>query len=84
MAGPVLLSPFERTLFVDVTDIRKFCDISRTPADKGLQSHGAIEIESTASQRGLGCAKGTTLALLFEAATVLGIFGIWRLWHLFR
>jgi hypothetical protein len=30
------------------------------------------------------CAKGFMVAVAFEAAVGLGVFGIWQLWHLIR
>ena len=45
-----------------------------------------VEIDRASKQRvGEGsCAKGFLVAVAFEAAIALGVFGIWQLWHLIR
>jgi len=39
-------------------------------------------MDSMVAAEGLGCIRGTALALLFEAATGLVIYGIWQVIHL--
>jgi hypothetical protein len=39
---------------------------------------------SRSSTAGLGCVRGTSFALLFEAGAALLVYGIFQLWHLFR
>ena len=65
-----------------VIEIGRFCDISRAPFRQALPSKSVTERASRASEVGLGCVRGTTLALLFEAVTALGGYGIWRLFQL--
>ena len=49
---------------------------------EGLESDCESEMHSTASESGLGCVRGTTLALAFEAATAMVIYTSWQLLHL--
>jgi hypothetical protein len=60
------------------------CDSTKTRRDEGLLYSGdEMNMESAASMAGLGCVKGTTLALAAEACAALFFYGIWQLWHLF-
>ena len=43
-----------------------------------------MEIAVRASEIGLGCVRGTTIALALEAAAALGVYGSWYLWHFIR
>lgn len=65
-----------------VIDIRRYCGISRTSPGKRLTSNCEIKMGTSASEMGLGCVRGTTLALAFELAAVLAFYLIWRLCHL--
>ena len=78
------LSPSAPGSIHGVIEIGRFCDISRTSAVKGLPSKSGMTMESRASEMGLGCVRGTSLALAFEAAMALGIYVIWQLFRLFH
>ena len=65
-----------------VIDISRYCGISRTSAEKRLRSKCETEMGTSASEMGLGCVRGTTLALAVEFAAVLASYLIWRLCHL--
>ncbi|MGA2048465.1 MAG: hypothetical protein ABSG96_12270 [Terracidiphilus sp.] len=45
-----------------------------------------VEIDRASKQKVEegSCAKGFMVAVAFEAAVGLGVFGIWQLWHLIR
>lgn len=43
-----------------------------------------MDTAARASAAGLGCIRGTSFALLFEAVAALLVYGICHLWHLFR
>jgi hypothetical protein len=47
-------------------------------------SRTEMDMASRASAAGLGCIRGTTFALLFEAGAALLIYGICELRHLLR
>ena len=83
MAGRVL--SFPRTASVSRTlDIGPFCDSSTTSTRESLASRSGTTMESRASAMGLGCVRGTTLALSFEVAAGLVIYVAWRLIHLWQ
>ena len=67
-----------------VIQITAFCDSSRKFTKEHLPSNCVIEMESRASAAGLGCVRGMTIALLFEAAAAVVIYGGWQLWHLLQ
>ncbi len=81
MAGRVLAQS-ERGVFPAVIESDRFCDFSTPSIRQHLPSQSETEMSTTAKAIGLGCVRGTTLALFFEAATAVGIYGIWRLIHL--
>ena len=82
MAGQVI--PFAAPGSVPgVIESDRFCDISRTSARKGLPFKSEMTMESRASEMGLGCVRGTTLAIGFEAVTVLCVYALWHLVRLF-
>lgn len=83
MAGHVLPST-QRGSFQGVIDISQYCDFANTPAREALPSKSGIEMEIRASAEGIGCVRGTALALLFEAAAGVFIYGIWQLCHIVR
>ena len=83
MTFRVLELPVRRP-FSGVIEIKGLCDSTRTFASEHIPSRFEMDAASRASAMGLGCVRGTTLALLFEAATVLAIYGLWQLWHLLR
>jgi len=83
MAGHVLPAT-QRGSFQDVIDISQYCDFARTSAQDALPSKSGIKMETRASAEGIGCVRGTALALLFEAAAGLFIYGIWQLCHIVR
>ena len=83
MAGRVFSSSDPRSI-PGVIEISRFCDFSRTSAVKGLLFKSETTMESRASEMGLGCVRGTTLALTFEAAVALGIYALWHLVRLFH
>lgn len=82
MTGRVLELPGREALSVMVD--REFCDSARTFAPESLPSNGEMNRASRASAMGLGCVRGTTLALLFEGALGLVAYGVWELCHLVR
>ncbi len=43
-----------------------------------------LETEAGAAFIGLKCLRGTVFALAAEVAAGASLYGIWRLWHLFR
>ena len=65
-----------------VIDISRYCGISTTPPEKRLRSNSEKEMGQSASEIGLGCVRGTTLALAFELVTVLAFYVVWQLCHL--
>ena len=67
-----------------VIEIKGLCASTRTFAPGQLPSTCEMDAASRASAMGMGCVRGTTLALLFEAVTGLAIYGLWRVWHLLR
>ncbi len=83
MAGQILSSAAQGSI-PGVIEIDRYCDISRTAACKGLPFKSEITMESRASEIGLGCVRGTTLAIGFEAATALCIYLVWHLVRLFH
>lgn len=83
MAGQVLSSATAGSI-PGVVEISRFCDISSTTAAKGLPSKSEMTMESRASEMGLGCVRGTTLALGFEALTAICIYAVWHLVRLFH
>jgi hypothetical protein len=62
------------------------CDSTRTgTSSEGLScNRDEMNMETSASVAGLGCVKGTTLALVVEAGAGLFIYGIWLVLHYFR
>jgi len=81
MAGRVL--DFSKAVSLPGTlEIGRFCEISTTCAAKPLPSNSGADMELRASEDGLGCVRGTALALAFEAAVGLVIYGVWCLLHL--
>jgi hypothetical protein len=80
MAGRVLSFPKTSSL-TPALEIDPFCDISRTSTAKPLPSNGGTDMVSGARAEGLGCIRGIAFALVFEAATGLAIYGVWRLIH---
>lgn len=78
MAGPVLLNPTKRELLPRMIETRGAASIHDS-------SHACRDMEKalSASAAGLGCARGTTLALGFEVAVVLGIYALWHVLRLF-
>lgn len=76
------LSTFGPQSSAVVIEITRYCGISRNAAQKRLTSNCETEMGTSASEMGLGCVRGTTLALAFEMATAIGIYLIWRLCHL--
>lgn len=83
MAGQVL-SPSDSTPFPGVIEFSSFCPSTSSSARKGLVSESDMEIAVRASEIGLGCVRGTTIALALEAAAALGVYGSWYLWHFIR
>jgi len=83
MAGRVLTSPQPGSI-PGVIEISQYCDFSRTSAVNGLPFKSETTMESRASEMGLGCVRGTSLALAFEAVTAIGIYAIWHLVRLFH
>jgi len=67
-----------------VIEFSRFCDISSTSTAKGLPFKSETTMESRASEMGLGCVRGTTLAIGFEAATAICIYAVWHLIRLFH
>jgi len=65
-----------------VIEITRYCGISRTAAKKQLTSNCETEMGTSASEMGLGCVRGTALALAMEMAAAVSIYLIWRLCHL--
>ncbi len=63
-------------------EMGRYCDTSTTSAAKPLPSN--MVMESRASAAGLGCVRGTTLALTFEAAAAVIIYGVCHLVSLLR
>jgi hypothetical protein len=84
--GPVMaaqvFAPVVRRPHPAIIEITGFCDSSRTSTAEHLPSKCVIEMESKASAAGLGCVRGTTIALVFEAVAGLFIYGFWELCHL--
>ncbi len=78
MAGPAISHLVPRT-FAPVIAIDRFPNIARASVQVGLPSKSETEMESSASAAGLGCVRGTTLALASEAVAALGIYAIWCL-----
>ena len=83
MAGRVLSSATPGSA-PGVIEISQFCEISSTSAAKGLPFKSEMTMESRASEMGLGCVRGTTIAIGFEAATALFIYTVWHLVRLFH
>ena len=65
-----------------VIDISRYCGFSRNSSQKQLRSNCETEMGTSASEMGLGCVRGTTLALAFEFAALLAFYLIWHLCHL--
>jgi hypothetical protein len=78
MAGPAI-SHLEPRTCAPVIAIDQFCLNSGTSADKAASSKSETDMESWASATGLGCVRGTTLALTCELIAALGIYAIWQL-----
>ena len=76
------LSNFRPQSSPTVIEITRFCGISRTAAQKRLTSNCETEMGTSASEMGLGCVRGTTLALAIEMGTALALYLLWRLCHL--
>ena len=81
MAGRVLSFPRTSPLSTEL-EIGPFCENSRSYVGKPLLSMSERVMDSRTAAEGLGCIRGTALALLFEAATGLVIYGIWQVIHL--
>ena len=81
MAGPVS-SQFEPGTFAPVIVINRFSANSGTSVGKAASSKSETEMESWAIAAGLGCVRGTTLALTCEAAAAVGMYAIWQLLRL--
>jgi hypothetical protein len=56
----------------------RFPSLSGTSASRGLPSKSNMETQSPASAAGLGCVRGTTLALMFEAVMAILIYTAWH------
>lgn len=65
-----------------VIEINRHCGISRTWPQKRVNSNCEKEMGTSASEMGLGCVRGTTLALAAEAAAALVIYAVWQLFHI--
>jgi len=70
--------------YAPVITIDRF-SIPETSAAMAAPSKDETEMDSraiAASAAGLGCVRGTSLALMCEAVAVLSIYAIWQLVHL--
>jgi len=83
MAGRILYFPSPVT-FTRSGGAAQVCVILNASAGEELSSSCEREMPSTASQAGLGCVRGTTLALAFEAATAVVIYTVWQWFHMLR
>ena len=82
MAGPVLIASKPQileTIQMSGSNLEISASL-RAP----LPSKSTMQKASIASASGLGCVRGTTLALGFEAGLGLGIYALWQLWEFFR
>jgi hypothetical protein len=71
MTGRVMESPVRRP-FAGVDEIGNGCNTT-------LPSTCELDWASSASAMGLGCARGTTFALVLEGAFGLLVYGLWHL-----
>ena len=78
------LSLSDRRSVPVVIEISQYRGSAAMAGRERLSSRSEMDLASRYSAMGLGCVRGTTLALLFEAATVLVIYGIWQVCQLFR
>lgn len=79
MAGRVLAFP-KTSAFEPAIEIGGRCGISSSFATNPLRL-SEMDMGSRAEAEGLGCIRGTLIALAFEAATGLVVYGAWRLIH---
>jgi hypothetical protein len=83
VAGLFLVSS-ERASIPALAKISWSGNIRRTSSRTASASQSVTEMDSRASAAGLGCVRGTTMALGFEAVTALGIYAIWHILQLFH
>jgi len=83
VAGLFLISS-ERASIPAVTKIDWSSNVRRTSSLPDSASQIVTEMDSKASAAGLGCVRGTTLALGFEAVSALAIYAIWQILRLFH
>ena len=81
MAGPAS-SNFKLTTFPTVIAIDRLCVDRRASTRRAASSKSETTMESRARAAGLGCVRGTAVALTCEAAAALGIYAIWQLLRL--
>jgi hypothetical protein len=83
MSGQVIEFPVRRA-FLNVDKMRGFCDSPRSLAPEALTSKREMDLASRMSDIGLGCVRGTALALFSELVAGVTVYGIWFLWHVSR
>jgi hypothetical protein len=83
VTGPFLISS-ERASRPGVVEFARVGIIPRASCYRVLASQRQTEMVSRASAAGLGCVRGTSLALGFEAATALVIYAMWHILRLFH
>jgi hypothetical protein len=76
------ISTFLPRVSAPVIEINRYSGLSRTWPQNQVNSNCEKEMSTNASEMGLGCIRGTTLALASEAAAALVIYAAWELFRI--